>query len=255
MGLRNKSECFANTLFSIKQQKFLKEHFCTFHFLDDASNDTEKSLDIIKYFFPGCCSYHKTSKPVGFQLVARYLREFVPSDVDIVIYQSCDVIWYGDYLLSAFLETIEKNSLNIAVPLLHNVIVPIDLWKKENFQGELRQLIVDGPRCDKKRPAYLFLGAMKKELFMKATEGDDPLCDLMLKQKLERAGASFVIPNACCAVHQAHKSTIYECNSIETCSYNKKKCSRKKYLERSYPREMGYYSYKKKIYVLTPEEV
>tara|TARA_R110002020_G_scaffold103217_6_gene241612 strand:+ start:6225 stop:7046 length:822 start_codon:yes stop_codon:yes gene_type:complete len=253
MAIHNKNECLANTLVSIKKQNKLDDIAPHFVFIVDGCSPEQDPLPIIEKVFPQRqFTLHRNEKSIGFQHLPAQMLELIGDDIDYAIFQSCDVIWYDPNLLLKIVAHAEAGSLdqNVVIPSpVLNLAIPPEVHEDENgFLGAIAHLLTDKSLYgEPKKPAYGYLGAIKKENLKKVldmrTYNSAGACDLVLKEHYGRAGIGMQIIDAP-VVHQKHAATIYECTSINECTHP---CVIRRGMIKKgmkFPFEIGYYNSK-----------
>jgi glycosyltransferase involved in cell wall biosynthesis len=186
IAIHNKTSCLPNTFESINRQRTRDN--VTVYIVDDGSDDPGEIVDVINNHLRVPYFLMTLSKNIGFAKSQSKCLDLVDSSVNVIILQSCDVLYGDDYLLQRMVDELRPGMA--VMPEVRNVAVPPDLWKdwdiayylqeerlyetlrainkdpKQPNMGEygLQHTIFAGPRQPAPdRRLYFFLGAILRE--------------------------------------------------------------------------------------------
>ena len=237
----NKNDCLPNTLYSIARQKVsFPFEVCI---VDDISIvDPEpivrKFFDIegSKTYFSGKDSnssaltnahakYKKLYNHVGGQFSQSLCCDMMDKDTDIVIIQSCDVMYLQDNTIQRLCDTVKPGYFTMAI--VKNIAVKPNLW--EDYDEEIKPVLANWDQTQginiysgKDRPGgdwLFFLGAMTKEDLLKI-DFDYRCCDVVVQQKIKEHGMQPIFLEDVKAVHQKHPpADLWPCSIVDRCEY------------------------------------
>lgn len=226
MALHNKNDCLDNTLLSIKKQKNLEDIEYNLVFIDDASV-TDPQPIIQRHFSEEKYKLYRNEEPYGFEKLRGQMLNFLSDDVENIVFQSCDVIWYDENLLFKMALAIKNESLQgkVLVPgKILNLSIPTELYKQEqDFFPLLSNLTLDKSLYgEHKKPSYGYLKLLKKSDLKKVLDtrmfNSDGACDMVLREQYPKANIEMVLMDSV-VIHQKHAATIYACTSINQCTH------------------------------------
>jgi len=222
----NKLECLPNTFYSIKRQETsFPVEVCI---VDDRS-DFPGPERFVQFFLPDA-KYKRLEKHVGTQFSQSKCLELISDDTDIVIIQSCDVMYLQDDLIEKLCEGVTDGKFAMAG--VKNVSVPIDYWRdRETGIQQLNQeyestqgINIYSGTGRPSRDWLLFLGAMTVNDAYKI-DFDFRCCDVVVQQRIREEGLQPIFRDDLHAIHQLHPPAHrWPCSIVDSCEYW---CSRK----------------------------
>lgn len=251
MAIHDKNDCLENTLTSIVKQNNFNNFNPFFIFVADGCSEEQDPLPIIETFFnKEKFLFHRNKESIGFENLPSQFMKLIPSEIENVVFQSCDVIWYDQNLLSKIVEKITNRAIEDSViipsPVL-NLEIPEDVHKnKEEFFNLLKELTKDPSLYgEHKKPAYGYLAVIKKNNLKKVLDmrlyNSDGACDLVLKDHYAAAKINMVLMEAP-IIHQKHFAIIYGCSSLSECTHP---CTIRRTMVKKgmkFPFKIGYYN-------------
>jgi len=237
MSTYNKNECLSNTLYSISKQK------TSFPFEVCIADDGSK-IDpepIIRKFLPD--AKYKKYEHIGFEFIlSKGLTDLVDPTSDIVIIQSCDVLYSQPFIVEEICKSVKPNSISMAevkcLPIKpdmfenfdNNINYYLNNWeilKGKYYSGSRREpnneLIpkhMRNKKIDRKKyiDYYFFLGAMFKKDLYRYVHYDICDCDCVVNYNLKFHKIKPIYMDNLKGIHQLHKRNKYPgCSLLNTC--------------------------------------
>jgi len=211
----NKNDCLANTLYSISRQK------TSFDF-EVCIVDDHSDLDpwpIIKEFLPNAKYKRLEQKAIGFQ-APNVCLDLVSPDSDIVILQSCDVLYINDNVVEELCRHVKPK--NVFFAEIAEIETPTDMYK--NFDQWTQDLLNRWPevplRIARNALHYwlFFLGAIMKS-DLDVLNYRENCCDAIMSPKMKAHGFDAYVLTYIKGVHQKHPKALADCHMVEQCEY------------------------------------
>ena len=211
----------SNVLFSLKNQHELHEYNIRICIFNDGENE-EKVWKVIDTFFDrGQVIYKMATHPQqGFQFLVPQLGKLIPPDSDIVVFQSCDTIWYDRDILTTMVQELEREKCVVSTATV-NFHIDKTLFQRcaadvDKFKRELQNTISNPRLRSKPKPSrFGYLCAMRKDTFL-GLAAHPFMCDVTQHNFYKKENIPFKeMKNV--SIHQAHPSIIYACGSLLDC--------------------------------------
>ena len=249
----NKNDCLPNTLYSIARQKVsFPFEVCIvddisivdpepivrkFFYMEGESLPSDESWHegyepFDKYWGAGYAKYQRLDKHVGGQFSQSLCCNMMDEDSDIVIIQSCDVMYLQDNTIQHLCDAVRPGYFTMAI--VKNIAVKPNLY--EDYDEEIEPILANWDQISitanptqginiysgKDRPGgdwLFFLGAMTKEDLLKI-DFDYRCCDVVVQQKIKERGMQPIFLDDIKAVHQKHPpADLWPCSIVDRCEY------------------------------------
>jgi hypothetical protein len=217
MATYNKNGCLPNTLYSLARQKTsFPVEICI---VDDKSEIEPK--DIIFKFIPDC-KYKRLEERAGEYLSLGKCLDLVSKDTDVIVLQSCDVLYAQDNILEVLCTAVGPKVFTM--PEVRDLKVDPDMYL--NFNQKIKYLISEKAIDDRRKYGgnhifyagsrqpnpnkrwYFFLGAIRKDdLF--ATNIKNNAYDRLIAAEMHKLGYSPKYFDELIGIHQSHKIIKY----------------------------------------------